>query len=334
MFRNKVLSIFMLISIIMIVGIISVNAGSVTLKLGNKEAELHHESVALKKFSELVEEKTNGEIKIENYYKEVLGTPEVQLQNVIQGVQDFYVVGYYVLEKFIPDFKSTELLYFFKDRDHFKKFLLSDIVAEWEKELLEKTGLRVISTDRNWWLGPYRAMCSKKPILSVEDLNGLRFRAPDSKTVIRIWQGLGCNVTVVPWSEVYLALSQGLVDAAEGTIMDMHYEKFYEVAPNITITNSKFQQACIFMNNERFESLTKDQQKAIYEAAKEAGDYCTKLLYDEVDKALDDMKSKGAIIHEVDLSTWQEKARTVLNEMEEEGFITKGLMERIDKLAQ
>jgi len=333
MFNKKTLCLVLVFSMVLMFGILSVNAESVTLKLGNKEADIHHESIALKRFAELVEEKTNGEVKVNNFYNEALGKPNVQLENVIQGVQDIYVVGYYVMEKYVPDFKLTELLYYFKNREHFENFLKSDIVAGFEKELLEKTGMRVISTARNWWLGPYRAMCSKEPVLTVEDIDGLRLRAPDSKTVIRIWQGLDANVTVVPWSEVYLALSQGLVDAATGTIMDMSYEKFYEVAPHITTTNSKFQQACILMNNAKFESLTEEQQQAILEAAEEAGDYCTELLYAELDDKLADMEAKGAIFHEVDLSPWQEKARKVLLEMEAEGFITKGLMEEVDKLA-
>jgi len=333
MTKKKMFGMILILSVILMISFVNVGAESVTLKLGNKEADIHHESLALNKFAELVEEKTNGEIKVNNYFNEALGVPNVQLENVIQGVQDIYVVGYYVLEKYIPDFKVTELLYFIKSREHFQNFLLSDIVAGFEEELLKKTGMRVINKARNWWLGPYRAMCSKNPVLTVEDLNGLRLRAPDSKTVIRIWQGLGCNVTVVPWSEVYLALSQGLVDAATGTIMDMSYEKFYEVAPHITPTNSKFQQACMLMNNAKFESFTKEQQQAIYEAADEAGEYCTKLLYDELDAKLADMKAKGAIFHEVDTLPWQEKAESVLLEMEAEGFITKGLMEKVEKLA-
>ncbi len=331
--KRRIFCLILILSMILMISFISVDAKSVTLKLGNKEADIHHESIALNKFAELVEEKTNGEIKVNNFFNETLGKPSVQLENVIQGVQDIYVVGYYVLEKYIPNFKITELLYYFKNREHFQNFLLSDIVKEMEEELLEKTGLRVINVARNWWLGPYRAMCSKNPVLTVEDIDGLRLRAPDSKTVIRIWQGLGANVTVVPWSEVYLALSQGLVDAGTGTIMDMSYEKFYEVAPHITTTNSKFQQAVMLMNNAKFESFTKEQQQAIYDAAEEAGEYCTKLLYDELNEKLADMKSKGAIFHEVDLSPWQEKAKKVLLEMEAEGFIAKGLMDKVDRLA-
>jgi len=332
MIRKKIFCIFLAIFVILMISMVGVNA-QITLKLGNKESDNHHESLALKRFAELVEEKTNGEVKVNNYYNEALGNPNVQLENTIQGVQDIYVVGYYVMEKYIPDFKVTELLYFFESREHFQNFLLSDMVAEMEQELLEKTGLRVISKERNWWLGPYRAMCAKKPIISVDDLSGLKLRAPDSKTVIRIWKGLGANITVIPWSEVYLALSQGLVEAGTGTIMDMSYEKFYEVAPHIMTTNSKFQQACILMNNAKFESLTEQQQQAIYEAANEAGDYCTELLYDELDARLADMEAKGAIFHEPDLAAWREKAKDVLLEMEAEGFISEGLMEKVEKLA-
>ena len=333
MVKKRIFCMILMFCMILTISFFSVDAKSVTLKLGNKEADIHHESIALSRFAELVEEKTNGEIKVDCYFNEVLGKPKVQLENTVQGVQDIYVVGYYVIEKYVPDFKVTELLYFFKNRQHFHNFLLSDLAKEMEQEVLEKTGLRIISRAKNWWLGPYRAMCSKKPILTLEDLKGLRLRAPDSKTVVRIWQGLGANVTIIPWSEVYLALSQGMVEAATGTIVDMEAQKFYEVAPHIIETNSKFQQACLFMNNAKFESFTKEQQQAIYDAADEAGEYCTKLLYDGLDNKLEDMKSKGAIFHKIDTSLWRKQTRNVLLEMEAEGFIAKGLMDRIDKLA-
>jgi len=330
--KRKTFCLILLLTLIFMISFLSADAANVTLKLGNKEADNHHESLALKKFAELVEEKTNGEIKVDLYFNEALGKPDTQLENTIQGVQDIYVVGYYVLEKYIKDFGVTEMLHFFKNRDHFQKFLLSDLVAEMEKELLGKTGLRVISIDRNWWLGPYRVICAKKPILTLEDIKGLRLRAPDSKMMIRIWGELGANLTVIPWSEVYLALSQGMVEAATGTIMDMSYQKFYEVTPHITKTDEKFQQACLFMNNKKFQSLTKEQQQALYDAAKEAGEYCTKLLYDGLDEALKDMESKGAIFHETDLAPWQAQARKALLEMEAEGAITKGLMDKVDAL--
>ena len=330
--KRRIFCLILLITLIFMISFLSADAASVTLKLGSKEAENHHESLALKKFAELVEEKTNGEIKVDLYFNEVLGTPETQLENTIQGVQDIYVVGYYVLQKYIKDFGITEAMYLFKSGDHFQKFLLSDLEAEMEKELLEKTGLRIISIDRNWWLGPYRVICAKKPILTLEDIKGLRFRAPDSKVTIRTWEGLGANCTVIPWSEVYLALSQGMVEAATGTIMDMSYQKFYEVTPHITRTDEKFQQASIIMNNKKFQSLTKEQQQALYDAAKEAGEYCTKLLYEGLDEALKDMESKGAIFHETDLAPWQAQARKVLLEIEAEGAWTKGLMDKVDAL--
>jgi len=314
------------------VSLLSVDAASVTLKLGNKEAENQHSSIALKKFAELVEEKTNGEIKIDLFFQEALGNPNTQLENTIQGVQDFYVVGYYVLEKYVKDFGVTELLHFFKNREHFQKFLLSDLVAEMEKELLEKTGLRVISVARNWWMGPYRYIAAKKPILTLEDVKGLRLRAPDSKMMIRIWEGLGANITIIPWSEAYLALSQGMVEAVTGAIVGLLSMKFYEVAPHVTRTDEKFQQNVILMNNAKFESLTKVQQQAIYEAEEEAGEYNTKLLYGILDKELKEMESKGAIFYETDLAPWQAQARKVLLEMEAEGEITKGLMDKVNSL--
>ena len=330
--KRRIFCLILLITLIFMIGFLSADAASVTLKLGNKEADNQHSSIALKKFAELVEEKTNGEIKVDLFLNEVLGTPDTQLENTIQGVQDIYVVGHYVMSKYVKDYGATEMKYFFKNRDHFQKFLESDLVAEMEKELLEKTGLRVISIVRNWWMGPYRYIASKKPIFTLEDIKGLRLRAPDSKMVIKIWEGLGANCTVIPWSEVYLALSQGMVEAVTGAMVGCLSMKFYEVAPYITYSDEKFQQNCILMNNAKFESLTKEQQQAIYDAAEEAGEYNTKLLYEVLDKELKEMKSKGAKFIEVDTTPWLIQANKTLSEMEARGEITKGLMDKVDAL--
>ena len=330
--KQKIICLILILSMILMIGILSVNAESVTLKLGNKEPATQHSSLALEKFADLVEEKTSGEIKIDLFFHEALGKPNTQLENTIQGVQDFYVVGYYVLSKYVEDFAATEFMYFYKNREHFLKFLKSDLVAEFEKELLEKTGLRVISVDRNWWMGPYRYIAAKRPILTLDDMDGLKLRAPDSKTVIRIWEGLGAKCTIIPWSEAYLALSQGMVEAVTGAMVGCLNMRFYEVAPHITRTDSKFQQNVILMNNAKFESLTKEQQSAIYEASEEAGEYNTKLLYETLENDLNEMKSLGAIFYETDTSPWLKQAKNTLREMEAEGEITQGLLDKIDAI--
>jgi len=329
MIKNKLLTMILLGLIILVINAAGVSAESRTLKLGNKEPASQHSSVALGRFAELVEEKTNGEIEIDTFFFEELGNTNTQLENTIQGVQDFYVVGYYVLAKYVEGFNATEFMYFYKNREHFLKFLKSDIMAEFEEELLQKTGLRVISTERNWWMGPYRYIAAKKPILTIDDIQGLRLRAPDSKMMIYIWEDFGAKCTVIPWSEAYLALSQGLADAVTGAMVGALNMKFHEVAPHFSRTDEKFQQNVILMNNATFESLTKDQQEAIYEAASEAGEYNTELLYKKLDEDLEEMKSKGAIFRDLDIVPLLDSAMKTLRRLEEEGEIPEGLLDKL-----
>lgn len=330
--KRRNLCLFFVITMIFMISLLSADAKNITLKLGARETDMHHESVALQKFADLIEEKTNGEVKVDCYFNEVLGKPDAQLENTIQGVQDIVVLSYTALDKYVEEAVVHSLPYTFKNNDHYKKLLLSDIETEMEEKLLKKTGLRVVNIARNWMLGPYRVLCCKKPILTLEDLEGVKLRMTDSKVLLRAWDALGANVTTISWSEVYLGLSQGLIEAATGTIIDMFYQKFYEVAPYITRTDEKPQQTCILMNNNKFESLTEEQQQAIYDAAEEAGEYCTKLLYENVDKVLKDMKSKGAIFYEPDLTPWHTVIKKVQSEMEAEGNLPMGLIDEIDAL--
>ena len=237
---------------------------AMTLRLGNKQIENHHESVALRKFAELVEERTNGEIRIEIFYGEALGDSGMQIQNVISGLQDFYADGYGFYEPYVKDFRAFDIPYLFRDNEAFRRFLLSDIVKEMEAELLQKTGLRMINTEKNWLRGPYRVLASRHPIRGIDDIRGLKLRMPPgAPTSIRAWSLLGATVSPIPWSETYLALSQGMVDAVTSPVTDVYFQRFFEVTPFVTVTYEYSQQVAITMNERRFQSLTPEQQAII-----------------------------------------------------------------------
>lgn len=301
----------------------------VELKLGLKKPDNHIESIAIKKFAELVEQKTKGEVKIIPYFGESLGDSKTQLENLVQGVQDFYADSYTFYEKYSPAFRIHSLPYVFRDNEHYAKFLKSDAQAQMEKELLDKAGIRIINIDRNWPRGPYRVIASKKPIQKLEDLKGLKLRLPDSQAQFKTWQVLGPSISTMPWSECYLALKQGTIEAITAPIGDIHQEKFYEVVSHLTITHEYPQQIAIAMNNKKFMSLTKEQQQALYEAAKEAGELCTKLLNENTQLYVNELKNKYNVkIYEVDLEPWRQKVSEVHKQLEKEGFIPAGLIDK------
>jgi TRAP-type C4-dicarboxylate transport system substrate-binding protein len=130
---------------------------------------------------------------------------------------------------------------------------------------------------------------------------------------VKAWEHLGASVIVLPYSETYLALKQGTVDAVTCPVTDALYQKFCEVAPHLTVTHEYQQQVAVVMNEKRFQSLTKEQQEILYDALREAGDICTKLAIENGEKLVKKMKESTSQFHEIDLAVGERSRRSSPN---------------------
>jgi len=305
-------------------------------KLGSKMIETHPESQGVLKFIKLVDERSKGRIKIIPYFGEILGPSKVQLENVITGTQDFYTASYTFLANYVPEFRVHSLPYLFESYEEYQKFLLSPIEENMEKKIIKNVGLRVLNEKKNWKIGAYRVIVSKKPIKSIDDIKGLKLRQPDNQTTIKIWTALGANVVIIPFTETYLALQQGMVDALTTTLEGYSSVKFFDIAKHITKSNEYQQQDCTVMNERKFQSLPQDLQEVIIESMNDAGDFTTQLIENKAIEIENELKNKhGVQIHDIDLKPFKEKTQAAYDELEASGFIPAGILDQIkDYLAE
>jgi len=305
-------------------------ASTITLKLGNKMPESNPESKGIAKFVELVDQKSGGRLKVLPYYGESLGNANNQLENVMMGTQDIYVESYSFFQTWVPELSVHTIPYLFSGPEEYKKFLLSDLEAKWEANLLDKTGICILNSARNWVRGPYRVLVSKKSILTPDQLTGVKIRMTGSKLLSHVWNGLGANVINLAWSETYLGLKQGIVEAATSPIGVLYSMKFTEVCPYVTRTDEYNQQLAFAMNNKKFKSLPEDLQKILVDSVNEAGDYETDLIYKAAEEGMEKMKNENHIIYaEPDITPWQEKAKTLYPALENANIVPKGIIEDV-----
>jgi len=300
------------------------------LTLGSRMPEVSLESQAILKFIELAEEKSQGKIVIIPYFGDILGSSTVQPENVSTGVQDMYVDSYSMCMHFIKDFRVHSIPYFFKDNEEYRKFLLSPIEKEMEQKFIDQYNIRVINENKNWLRGPYRVIIARNPILSIDDLKGLKLRQGDVPATIKTWSALGANTIIIPYNEAYLALKQGMVDAVTVPLENVYSGKFYEGAKHVTITHEYQQQLAIMMNEDTYQALPDELKHALIDAVNEAGDICTKSINESGAKRKDQLeKDHGVTFYEIDLEPWAKLSAEVHVALEEEGFLPKGLMKRI-----
>ncbi|MBM4350832.1 MAG: TRAP transporter substrate-binding protein [Deltaproteobacteria bacterium] len=327
---KKVLFLFLVIGIIAAFSISSVQA-KIVLKAGHISPKTSNEGKAADKFAELVAKKTNGEIVVEMFPSEQLGKAVAMIDSTVMGNQDIYVGGNVEFERFSPGLKVLGLNYSVRDQDHFRKVLASPIWKEVFIDPLEKVGLKVLDSD--WERGPFRVLVSKRPVKSCNDLQGLRLRIAPLDTWRRSWTALGCNPVVLPWTDVYLGLQQGMVEAVTAPFDLLYSMKFTEIAKYVARTDEYWGLLTVEMNKKKFDGLKPEFQKALVDAANEAGNFYMELGAKSVNEDLEKMKKEHGIEYIVlDTKPCAEKMKPVIQQLEKEGFIPAGLYDRIQAL--
>ena len=307
----------------------ALQAAPIVLKLGNIQSPTSSASIACERMAKLAAERSNGRLKIELFPASQLGNAITQLEGVMMGTQDMFQDAAEWMSQFEKDYNILAMAFAFRDYKHLQAFFNSPLNTEIRERLRKDRGLRVIA--ENWNRAP-RVLLAKKPVYSPKDLQGVKMRVPEIEMYLKVWKAMGTQPTQVAWGETYLALMQGVVDAMEGPFDTLLPMKFYEAAPNISMTNHLLSASSVSINDQKFMSLSKDLQEILVSSAKEAGDLFSQLGVEAMDKDRKEMESKGTKFINVDRKPFMEKAAPLVKEMEDQGKWSKGLYQKIQAL--
>ena len=271
-----------------IAGAIAAMAGSavaadVTLKGASLFDNDHAYSRTLIKFAGVdFDLRGNSELGIEPDYVNFL----------TQGVAiDYAIIAPSNLARFAPSVPLMDMPFVFRDLDHWNAVLSSDVLAPLEKVLLEKADLRVVG----YAGGGTRNLISNKVISNLGELEGHKMRVMGAPIQARIFEAATAAPAAIAYSEVYNAIQTGVVDGLENEAASLLQYKFFEVAPNITLTQHSITVRPIIFSNKTFTKLPEDLQAAILKAGKEAGDYGRQIESSEDGEKLKQMSDAGQI---------------------------------------
>ncbi|SBW00566.1 Tripartite ATP-independent periplasmic transporter solute receptor, DctP family [uncultured delta proteobacterium] len=236
---------------------------AIRANLAHVGAPDHIFEVGAKKFAELVEQKTNGQIIIKTYPGAALGGDRDTFEGLKMGTINFNIQG--PVDSFLPITSITTLPYMFDNSGQIYKFLDSDIAEEVYKGL-EGMGIVCLAHMQNGW----RLITSNKPINAMADLKGMKIRTPESPTWRATFQAFGANPVPIAFNELYSALQQGVCDGQENPTAHIVTQRFYEVQNSLAVTRHMYLDAPLLVSKKFWDKLTPDQQTAVREAAKEA----------------------------------------------------------------
>ncbi|WP_295579360.1 TRAP transporter substrate-binding protein [uncultured Oscillibacter sp.] len=269
-----------------------------TLKFGhdnNTDASYHAGAL---EFQRLVEERTNGQVKIEVFPSAQLGDEAALLEGVRMGTVDFAPCGCSNAATVFPMLGLFSVSYLFQDQQHFDACVSddSDMIAR-IKELVaaEESGATVGGI---FTIGKRSVINSKHPIVEPGDLKGLKLRVMSSPIETQVWSTLGAMPTSIATSETYSALQTKVVDGAENAPIIVYSWKFHEVAKYYSLTEHQFFLSPVFVSDKVAQKLPAELYGTVMACLAEACAYEREQDIVINEKALEDLAAGGCVIND------------------------------------
>ena len=335
----KVLKKLTVISLIMVLslfvfGLGMSTAAKVNWKMATKMPPESPEGKAFQKFADLVKEKSGGVMVIDVFPAEQLGKTEAAIEQLQAGLIQVYPEGDSYLQKYEPNMKYTGLPFLFQNREHWVKFMGSDLVQGWLDSVAQDHNIVTLGNITDFVRGPYRVMVSRKPITSLSDIKGLKLRLHPDDVAIAAWKHLGANTIVLPWTEIYESLGRGIVEACNSPMALVESMKFYEQAKYI-VRHDEYPQGLAFMTNYKaFKALSPDLQKIVLDSHKEACAYSAEIMAKVAEESIARMEAKGANYSTIDTQPLVDRMSELYKQWEKEGKLPQGFLEEVAALAE
>ena len=278
-------------------------------------------------FARLVEEKTNGRIKIEVYYGGQLGDEKSTIEQVQFGAIDFARVSLSPIAEFAKELYALQMPYIYRDTDHEWKVLDGPIGDELLKSV-EKADLVGLT----WYdSGSRNFYNSKREVKTIADLKGLKIRVQESQLMMGMVEALGASATPMAYAEVYSALQTGVIDGAENNWPSYISTAHYEVAKFITIDQHTMVPEIVIASADTMSKLSAEDQEIIKQAAKESTAFQKTEWETYSAKSIQDAKDAGCTITELDAATVAEFQAAVQPLYDEFGKDYVDLIKRIQE---
>jgi len=286
---------------------LAAQAQAVKLTLGHGAApgNPRHEAAVL--FADLLKAKTSGRIEVQVAHSAQLGDDAAMVTALRTGALDMSANSQGALANAVPEYAAYGMPFLFSSAAQAFKVLDGPL----GKELADRSADKGMVVLGYWDNGIRQMTNSKRPINKVEDMKGLKMRTPPDAVLVDIMQALGADAQQIKFSELYVALQQGVVDGQENPLANIHASKLYEVQKHLALTNHQFQVTPFLMGKRTWDKLSAADRKAVQEAAAEATALQRRLSAEADDKLLADLKGRGVQVTTVDKSAFASATQKV-----------------------
>ena len=252
----------------------------------------HAFNKALLKFEELVKKYYGKPINFVLHRNSALGLEKQYFEYMAQGkAVDYAIVSPAHMSTFSKAAPFIDAPFLFRDLAHWNKVLEADLLKPVGDEVAQKADVMLIG----YAGGGTRNIFINKPMSTLADIKGLKVRVQGAPIWSKTFAAAGMSPTVIAYNEVYNAIQNNVIAAGENEAAGVETMKFYEVAPNLAMTEHAITIRPICFSSKTFKTLPKDLQAAIIKAGKEAGAYGRQIESSEDAQKLVTMEKAGKL---------------------------------------
>jgi tripartite ATP-independent transporter DctP family solute receptor len=296
-----------------------------TLRVATLQGAAQPSTKGLVRMAELVQQRTNGAVKIQVFGDGQLGTEQEMIEGVQIGTIDMFMGSAGAVGRFLPRLEAFAHPYVWRDNAHLLAVVRGPIGEELSAELTKKAGIRML--DQGWIFGQRHLTTKQTEVQKPADMARLKIRVQPTGIYLDTIKAMGGNPTPMDFKEVYTSMQTGVIDGQENPLNVIATRAFYEVQGYLMLTGHITQNQAVLISEKTYQALTPEQRAIVTAAAREAGDYQNQLLVDDEKGQLDLVRSKGMKVVTPDVAAFRAATANVYKKYEEAWG--KGFFERI-----
>ena len=252
----------------------------------------HAFTKAMVRFEELVKKYSGKPVSFVLHKNSELGLEKQYFEYMAQGkAVDYAIVSPAHMSTFSKAAPFIDAPFLFRDLAHWNKVLDQDVLKPIADEIAQKADVMLIG----YAGGGIRNIFVNKPVRNMQELKGLKVRVQGAPIWSRTFQAAGMAPTVIAYNEVYNAIQNGVIAAGENEAAGVESMKFFEVAPNLSMTQHAITIRPLCFSGKTFKKLDKALQAAVLRAGKEAGAYGRQIESSEDEQKLIALEKAGKL---------------------------------------
>ncbi len=277
-----------------------------TLKCASDVPFSHSLTIRMKQASERVAAETNGQVDLQLFPNNQLGSDTDMLSQLRSGALEMLWLAGNILATLTPAASLNSVGFAFNDYPTVWK-AMDGPVGAYIREQINKSGLVVM--DRIWDNGFRNITTRNRPIVTPDDLTDMKLRVPVSPILLSIFKSLGASPTSINFSELYSALQTRIVDGQENALTLIWTAKLFEVQKYCSFTRHSWDGYWALANRRAWGAMPADVSavvaKHLNQAALDQREDSVKL-----DASLQaDLTKAGMVFNETDTAAFRDKLR-------------------------